>query len=132
MKILVCGGRNYGWLPADELGRKKPDMAAWDTLYGVLDTYLVADDDITIISGHAYGADQLAEAWADEREVPSMIFPAEWNLRGKAAGPIRNQRMLDEGKPDLVIAFPGGRGTDDMVARAEKAGVPVQIIPPTT
>jgi hypothetical protein len=49
-------------------------------------------------------------------------------MQGKAAGPIRNQRMIDEGKPDLVIAFPGGRGTADMVSRAKKAGIPVQEI----
>lgn len=45
-----------------------------------------------------------------------------------AAGPIRNQHMLDIGKPDVVLAFPGGRGTEDMIRRAEKAGVPVKRI----
>ncbi len=44
---------------------------------------------------------------------------------------IRNQQMLDEAKPDMVLAFPGGRGTDDMVSRAEKAGVPVTIALPS-
>jgi ABC-type sugar transport system substrate-binding protein len=33
--------------------------------------------------------------------------------------------MLDEGKPDIVVAFPGGTGTADMVRRARKAGVVV-------
>lgn len=47
---------------------------------------------------------------------------------GKSAGPIRNQTMLDDGKPDLVLAFPGGRGTADMVAKAEKHGIPVRRI----
>jgi hypothetical protein len=47
---------------------------------------------------------------------------------GRAARPIRNQRMLDEGKPDLVVAFPGGRGTTDMIRRAERAGVPVRQV----
>jgi hypothetical protein len=42
---------------------------------------------------------------------------------GKTAGPLRNQRMLDEGKPDLVVAFPGGGGTKDIVRRAVKAGL---------
>jgi Lhr-like helicase len=38
--------------------------------------------------------------------------------------------MIDEGKPDLVIAFPGGRGTADMVGRARKAGIRVVEISP--
>lgn len=54
------------------------------------------------------------------------VFPRS-ATNGKAAGPIRNQRMLDEGKPDLVVAFPGGRGTADMVRRAKAAGVPVRL-----
>lgn len=43
-------------------------------------------------------------------------------------GPLRNQRMLEEGKPDLVVAFPGGGGTKDMVRRAAKAGVPIHEV----
>jgi len=52
-----------------------------------------------------------------------MGFPqGEWDELGKKAGPLRNQRMLDEGKPDLVVAFPGGGGTKDMVsARLRRA-----------
>ncbi|MEM9912925.1 MAG: hypothetical protein AAF922_19365 [Pseudomonadota bacterium] len=44
---------------------------------------------------------------------------------GRAAGPIRNKEMLDEGCPDLVVAFPGGRGTANMVKQAQAAGVEV-------
>lgn len=41
------------------------------------------------------------------------------------AGFIRNKEMLVEGKPDLVIAFPGGNGTDNMIDLADKAGIKV-------
>jgi hypothetical protein len=44
------------------------------------------------------------------------------------AGPLRNYQMLEEGKPDLVVAFPGGGGTKDMVRRAVKAGVSVHEV----
>jgi len=50
---------------------------------------------------------------------------AKWSKHGRAAGPIRNQEMIDECKPDLVVAFPGGRGTADMVRRAKAAGIRV-------
>jgi hypothetical protein len=60
------------------------------------------------------------------------VFPADWETHGRAAGPIRNQAMLDEGKPYLVIAFWDGKskGTLDMISRATRAGVPVKIVPP--
>ena len=64
-----------------------------------------------IISGMASGADTFAVEWAARFGFPLRAFPAEWDKHGRSAGPIRNQRMLDEGKPDLVVAFPGGKGT---------------------
>jgi hypothetical protein len=93
-------------------------------LYGVLAIH----GPTLIIHGCANGADEWADYWADVNNVPHRAFPADWNKHGKAAGPIRNQRMLDEGKPDMVIAFPGGRGTADMVRRARTAGVEVREI----
>ena len=53
------------------------------------------------------------------------VYPANWEEFGKRAGLIRNARMLTEGKPERVLAFPGGRGTADMVSRAREAGVEV-------
>jgi hypothetical protein len=55
--------------------------------------------------------------------------PADWKAHGRAAGPIRNQRMIDEHRPELVVAAPGGRGTADMVRRARAAGIEVFEIP---
>jgi hypothetical protein len=60
--------------------------------------------------------------------VPVVRYPADWARHGNAAGLVRNQQMLDDGKPDLAVAFPGGKGTADMVRRARKAGIPIKII----
>jgi hypothetical protein len=76
----------------------------------------------------ARGADSLAVRYAEQYKCPVEKFPALWDVHGRAAGPIRNQLMLDEGKPDLVLAFPGGRGTAHMIDIAEKAGVEVHRI----
>ena len=81
-----------------------------------------------VIHGGSSGADALAGRWAHLASIPYTVYPANWERHGKAAGPLRNQRMLDEGKPDLVIAFPGGRGTADMVRRAKEAGVEVREV----
>lgn len=108
--VLVCGGRDY---------------ADCEHLFGVLDLIHRKRPIDVIIHGNARGADSLAGAWAGSRGVGCMVFPADWQTHGKAAGAIRNQEMLDRGEPDSVIAFPGGRGTADMVRRARKAGIPV-------
>lgn len=78
-----------------------------------------------IIQGGARGADYLAKRWAETAHLPMKEYPANWDVYGKQAGLIRNQEMLTDGKPDIVLSFPGGTGTADMVRRAEKAGVPV-------
>jgi hypothetical protein len=75
----------------------------------------------------ARGADTWAAMWGSTK-IPrenQLDFPAQWHKYGRAAGPKRNQQMLDEGKPDLVIAFGGlnGRGTNDMVRRSKNAGI---------
>lgn len=82
--------------------------------------------------GEARGADRLAAEAARRLGIPShriLRFPAKWGKYGKAAGPIRNQQMLDEGKPTLVLAYhndlENSKGTKDMVSRAEAAGVTV-------
>jgi hypothetical protein len=67
----------------------------------------------------------LAGKWAAYNGIPIAEFPAQWDLHGKRAGYLRNKQMLEEGQPDLVVAFPGGRGTADMVRQSREAGVPV-------
>jgi hypothetical protein len=113
-RVLVCGGRDYG------------DRTA---LYAALDRLHAERRFAVLIAGGARGADTLAAKWAHERGIPTEIYMADWKGQGRAAGPIRNQRMLDEGTPNLVVAFPGGKGTAGMVALARKAGVEVVFCP---
>ena len=77
----------------------------------------------TIINGGAGGADYLARRFAKLWELDCVTVRAEWNKHGKAAGPLRNQKMIDEHKPDMVVAFPGGTGTADMIRRAKIARI---------
>lgn len=67
----------------------------------------------------------MAAQWAQRRGIASTAYEADWAHEGRAAGPIRNMRMLDEGIPDLVVAFPGGRGTANMVRQAKERGFEV-------
>jgi predicted Rossmann-fold nucleotide-binding protein len=114
MRVIICGGRSYG------------DQRAVD---GVLDALRSRYGRLTVIQGGANGADRLAREWALKQPSVSLINePADWKQHGRAAGPTRNQLMIDEHEPDLVIAFPGGRGTADMVRRACRAGIEVREI----
>ena len=119
MRILVCGSRDY----SDE-----------SRVRIVLDWYLAKhDDDLIIIEGGAPGADTFAKEWADGHGTDYMHFPAKWTKYQKRAGYIRNQRMLDVGRPELVVAFftdPANpsRGTSMMLDIATKAGVRTKIV----
>jgi hypothetical protein len=118
MRLLVCGGRDFA------------DREKLDRVLRLVDR---ARGPIRVlIHGDAPGADRLSAQWAKDTGLDEygevLAFPADWKLHGKAAGPIRNQQMLVEGKPDVVVAFPGGTGTADMVRRARAAGLTVSVI----
>ena len=87
----------------------------------------------TIIEGDCRGADRMAGCLAAVLGFKQKSFPANWAKYGRAAGPIRNQQMIDEGKPDLVIAFHENlrqsTGTKDMLEKALAAGIPYVVIP---
>ncbi len=113
-KVLVCGGRDFNNAPL---------------LKQALDAVHSKQNISTIISGMAKGADTLAVHWANFMGIPVDKYPADWNTYKKSAGMIRNRQMLVEGKPDLVVAFRGGDGTENMITQALKAGIPVIKIP---
>ena len=110
VRVLVCGGRDF------------EDVAL---AHDALDRLHYQHGFVLVIEGDARGADRIAGEWADLRGIEHAKFPAAWATLGRAAGPIRNEKMLREGKPDLVIAFPGGKGTAHMVRIAREAGVRV-------
>lgn len=116
-RVLVTGSRDY---------RRR------STIRRALEE-LQADGGIElVIHGACRGADKLAESVATELGITYVGVPAEWRKYNPGAGPMRNQRMIDEWAPTLVLAFhddiENSRGTKDLVRRAEKAGVPVRII----
>lgn len=129
MKVLVTGGRDWN--------KRKVTYAALDQLNAIYKFD-------TLIDGMAKGADELAFDWAISRGIKTERYKADWDnidrpgavikytKWGKpydaAAGSIRNQQMLDEGKPDLLVAFPGNNGTADMIRRARDAGIEIKHV----
>jgi hypothetical protein len=122
-RVLVCGSRHF---------------QDWRMIWRVLDE-LAGDFPIAaIIEGDAPGADRIAGEWAQRNGIRDIKYPADWETHGKAAGPIRNQLMIDHGKPDLVLAFPLidpetgriGTGTADLMRRARRAQIEVIQVGP--
>ena len=126
MRLLVCGSRMW------------PD-------YRRVEAELVALAPSLVMHGGAKGADELAGLTCETRGVPLLVFRADWHHDGKSAGPIRNARMLRDGKPDRGLAFgalwrwiePTNAiladthkltGTGDMVRRMLGAGLPVRWV----
>ena len=115
-RIIVCGG---------------VDFNDYDYLKNQLDRLRAYYEDIKLVSGHARGADTLAERYAAERDIPIQVFPAEWKKYGKAAGPMRNRAMLEYANEEtaVVAAFWDGqsRGTGNMIKQAKAAGAECHV-----
>jgi hypothetical protein len=113
LRVIVCGSRN------------------WLGLHKIKERLKHLPPETIIISGHCKGADMLGEWAAKDLGFTAEVYPADWRTHGYAAGPLRNQQMLDTGA-DLVIAFhnniAASKGTKDMLSRAVKAGVPIELI----
>ena len=78
-----------------------------------------------LIHGGAAGADSFSALCCERHGIPVLRFPALWHIHGLSAGPVRNTQMLDEGLPDILLAFPGGPGTSNMIKQSTERGLPV-------
>jgi len=111
MIAIITGGRAYTPTPMDH---------AW------LDAVHAADPMTHVYAGGAPGADTDGAQWALRHAIPTTIVPANWPAHGKSAGPRRNRVLLEMAGPTaVVLAFPGGPGTANMVAQARQRGMPV-------
>ena len=104
----------------------------WKDLSLIQETLKFYPDTTTIIQGGCKGADDLSRIAARRLGIKPITYMADWNTQGLAGGILRNQQMLDEGKPDLVLAFHddivNSKGTRDMIIRANISVVEVHLI----
>jgi hypothetical protein len=112
--VLICGGRKF----CDS-----------QYLFNVMDAAVRGGLKIDlVVTGGQRGADTMAVVWAKARNIRHKEVIANFHAFGRAAGPIRNTKMLDEYQPYRVIAFPGNKGTADMIRQASERGIQVDII----
>lgn len=107
MKIAVTGGRTFS------------DQRCFDAAMDALQPN-------TLLFCDAHGADEMAKAFANKHGIPYREFARSWSLMGVLAGLICNIRMLEQGKPDMVAAFPGSAGTEHCIKNALLRGIPVR------
>lgn len=115
MRVLVCGSRGM--------------KVSRHTLLAAVESVCGVENLTEIIHGDCpTGADSTCAEYAEAYNVMRREFKADWDAHGKSAGPIRNQRMIEE-RPNFVIAFWDGKskGTLDTISRAAGAGIPVYI-----
>jgi hypothetical protein len=117
MRVLICGSRTFS----------NPGPIH-NTLCRLIEKHGI--DHVVIIEGEAKGADSLARTYAEFMGIAVEKFPADWNKYGKRAGFLRNKQMLEEGKPEMVLAFkdkPESRGTDMMINLARESDIPTYV-----
>lgn len=111
---LLCGGRDFH------------DQAMFETAMG--DLVGMYGCPKKLVHGGAPGLDTMADIWAKRIAIEVVTCHADWDKHGKAAGPIRNEDMLIDHAPKRVIAFPGGKGTADMVRRARNRRGAIDVV----
>lgn len=121
MRILITGSRDW-----------QDKRVVCDAILDLNNWYPIDWDEAVVVHGDCpTGADRMAQDFAEAHDIATERHPANWSLYGRAAGPKRNQQMVDLGA-DIVLAFmnPGSKGTADCVKRAKKAGLTVRIYKP--
>lgn len=112
-RLAVTGGRDY-----------RDREAVFGQLFACRRSASRTGLTLVVIHGDCpTGADHWAALWCAKTGVPERRYPADWDRYGRSAGPRRNEEMLAAEQPDMVLAFPGGRGTADCVRRARARGL---------
>lgn len=125
MRVIITGSRDWAGIHAQ--------TRLTEVLCTIHDLSMAFDEEMVIVHGDCpTGADVLADQWGARREDDGVTVerhPADWSV-GRAAGPLRNQKMADLGA-DVCVAFlrDGSRGTTDMITKAKEAGIPTKVIP---
>jgi YspA, cpYpsA-related SLOG family len=130
MKVLVCGGGSYGRVTATAVQkdyRAEIERASREreTLARVLDKLHASIGITHVVCGRDGGAERLVKQWAERLKLNLAAYSADWSKPGNVGAFERNKKMLDAESPELVVAFPGGEVTTDLVAKARERGIKV-------
>lgn len=111
MRLLVCGGRHF-------------DDAA--LVEGGLTAFHTASPISVVIHGGLPGIGMPLESWARRNAIHVIRYPANFTL-GKRGDSTRDEFMLADSRPDMLLVFPGGRRTAELLHEANRTQVPVML-----
>ncbi|KQN63869.1 MULTISPECIES: DUF2493 domain-containing protein [Rahnella] len=110
MRVLICAGRFY---------------ADIHTVERVLELYAHSQHIRVLIHGGHQSLGAMIERWARDADVHVVRYPANWALHGKYAEIRRNLFMIEDSRPDIILAFSGGEDTAECIKLARQAGIKV-------
>lgn len=132
MRIIVCGGRDYGVFPPNLMRMSDQELEATilrvNAEVELVTTVLDIVGPTEIGQGGAKGADALALKYALDHGVKYRTYFADWERWGNVAGPKRNRLMYELFGPQLVVGFPGGRGTANMLGLSQAHNTPTAAV----
>jgi len=96
----------------------------YELLSNTLNKYTISE----LVSGGCSGGDKMVERYAKENNIHITIFKANWKKYGRAAGPIRNTKIIES--CDCVVALWDGKskGTGDSINKAKKLNLEINIV----
>ena len=110
MRLIIAGGRHL-----DDVALIRAALARAHAIRPIT----------VLIHGGSGALGITAEDWAREMRLHVVRYPANWRELGKRAEAMRNAFMLEDSRPDMVLALPGGNDTADLVANAKRLSLPV-------
>ncbi len=106
MRVAVCGGK---------------DFLAMHLISAVLFKVHRANHITELLIGNSRGVDEIVNDWAARTGIPVRHINSDWLSYGEDADDVRNQLIIDE-RPDIIVLFPGGKRTNDLLNKAITAG----------
>ncbi len=82
---------------------------------------------VLLHGGASKGAEYIASRWADNRQIPQIVFKPDWTRFGKAAPFKRNDQLIDA-MPAGLIVFPGGGVVQNLADKARMRGIRVWLV----
>jgi hypothetical protein len=113
MRVIIAGSRDFN---------------DYNSLERKMNVILKNQDDVTIISGTARGADKLGERYAEENHHKLVKYPALWDLYGKKAGYMRNEEMARSSDAAVVFWDGKSKGTKHMIDISKKFKLKLRVI----
>lgn len=113
VRVLVCGGQRL-----DDAGLRHFSRRA----FSLFDSLHLFSPIVSVVGAMDSSASMVASSWSHSRRIRFERFVADWSTHGRRAQLLVNDEAVST-CPDLVLAFHGGRWSNDIVERSYDLGL---------